>query len=284
MTANEVSARFVRADAQELIVNGEDWLLTGIEGAAAPGYQIYSSDNAVGDGSIITGRRVAARDLQLAAIAMDVKSNPVLRRNALSFFRPKVNYKVYLTYMGVTRWISAELTAFKAPNTYVCEPQTFDAYFLCTEPYWQSVNDFGQDIAAITPCWGFPYMDHPTFGVRVAVANFAREVVFNYDGDVPSYFKATITCDGPVTNPKLIMGGSYVRVITTMRRGDVLSIDPQAARVLLNGENVLVRVDRTSNFAGMQMDVGENRVSFAADVGENDMHVVIYYNKQYLGV
>ena len=127
-------------------------------------------------------------------------------------------------------------------------------------------------------------MDHPTFGVRVAVANFAREVVFNYDGDVPSYFKATITCDGPVTNPKLIMGGSYIRVITEMQRGDVLSIDPQAARVLMNGENVLVRVDRASNFAGMQMDVGENRVSFSADVGENDMHVVIYYNKQYLGV
>ena len=281
---DEVSAHFVRADGKELVADETDWGLTGIDGAAAPGYQVYSSDNAVGDGSIITGRRVAARDLQLSAAVMDAGSNAVLRKAALSFFRPKVRYKVYLTYMGVTRWIAGELTAFKAPNTYVCEPQTFAAYFLCTEPYWQSVDDFGQDIAAITPCWGWPYMDHPIFGVRVAVANFAREVVFNYDGDVPSYFKATITCDGPVTNPKLIMGGSYVRVITEMQRGDALSIDPQAARVLMNGENVLVRVDRASNFAGMQMDVGENRVSFAADVGENDMHVVIYYNKQYLGV
>ena len=284
MTIDEVSARFVRADGKELVADETDWGLTGIDGAAAPGYQIYSSDNAVGDGSIITGRRVAARDLQLSAAVMDAGSNAVLRKAALSFFRPKVRYKVYLTYMGVTRWIAGELTAFKAPNAYIGEPQTFAAYFLCTEPYWQSVDDFGQDIAAITPCWGFPYMDHPTFGVRVAVANFAREVVFNYDGDVPSYFKATITCDGPVTNPKLIMGGSYIRVITEMQRGDVLSIDPQAARVLMNGENVLVRVDRASNFAGMQMDVGENRVSFSADVGENDMHVVIYYNKQYLGV
>ena len=284
MTANEVSARFVRADARELIVDGEDWLLTSIDGAAAPGYQIYSSDNAVGDGSIITGRRVAARDLQLAAIAMDVDSNAVLRKEALSFFRPGVEYRIYLTYLGTTRWITGELTAFKAPNDRICLPQTFAAYFLCVAPYWQSVDNFGQDIAAITPCWGFPYMDHPTFGVRVAVANFAREVVFNYDGDVPSYFKATITCDGPVTNPKLIMGGSYIRVITEMQRGDVLSIDLQVARVLLNGENVLVRVDRASNFTGMQMDVGENLVSFSADVGENDMHVVIYYNKQYLGV
>ena len=284
MTPDAVAARFVRADGKELLVDETDWGLTGIDGAAAPGYQIYSSDNAVGDGSIITGRRVAARDLQLAAAVMRETDNAILRKAALSFFRPKVGYKNYLTYMGTTRWIAGELTAFKAPNTYVYQPQTFTAYFLCSEPYWQSVDDFGQDIAAITPCWGFPYMDHPDFGVRVAVANFAREVVFDYDGDVPSYFKATITCDGPVTNPKLVAGGSYVRVITGMQPGDVLSIDPQAARVLLNGENVLVRVDRTSNFAAMQMGVGENRVSFAADVGENDMHVVIYYNKQYLGV
>ena len=140
---DEVSARFVRADGKELVADETDWGLTGIDGAAAPGYQIYSSDNAVGDGSIITGRRVAARDLQLSAAVMDAGSNAVLRKAALSFFRPKVRYKVYLTYMGVTRWIAGELTAFKAPNAYIGEPQTFAAYFLCTEPYWQSVDDFG---------------------------------------------------------------------------------------------------------------------------------------------
>ena len=47
-------------DGKELLADETDWGLTGIDGAAAPGYQIYSSDNAVGDGSIITGRRVAA--------------------------------------------------------------------------------------------------------------------------------------------------------------------------------------------------------------------------------
>lgn len=284
MNTDEVVARFVREDGKELVVDETDWGLTGIEGAAAPGYQIYSSDNAVGDGSRITGRRVAARDLEFTAAVMDLSDNAVLRRAAVSFFRPKVGYRVYLTYMGVTRWISGELTAFKAPNTYIGEPQTFAAYFLCSEPYWQSVDDFGQDIAAITPCWGFPYMDHPAFGARVAVANFEREVVFDYDGDAPAPFKATLTCEGPVTNPKLITGGGYVRIVTVLQPGDVLSIDPQAARVLLNGENVLVKVDRTSDLAAMQMSLGKNRVSFSADVGENDLHVVLYYNKQYLGV
>ena len=50
------------------------------------------------------------------------------------------------------------------------------------------------------------------------------------------------------------------------------------------GENILAKVDRASSFSAMKMGPGENRVSFSADVGENGMHVVLYYNKQYLGV
>lgn len=280
----QVAARFVRQDGAELLVDETDWGLTAIEGAAAPQYQVYTSDYAQGDGSLVTGRRVAARDLELAAAVMNAAANASLRSAALRFFRPGEGYRIYLTYLGVTRWIAGELTAFKAPSGPVADAQTFSAYFLCPNPFWQSVDDFGQDIAAITPRWGFPYMDHPALGQPVAVANFAREVAFDYDGDVPAYFKATITCDGPVKNPRLVSGGNFVRVLTELQQGDVLTIDFEAARVLLNGENILARVDRASNFAAMRMELGENRVSFAADVGENGMHVVIYYTKQYLGV
>ena len=284
MELEQVRVRFVRQDGKELAADETDWGLTAIDGAAAPQYQVYTSDQARGDGSFVTGRRVAARDLEFSAAVMDAGSNAVLRKAALSFFRPGVEYRIYWTYLGTTRWITGELTAFKAPSGPVGEAQTFSAYFLCAKPFWQSVDDFGQDIAAITPCWGWPYMDHPIFGVRAAVANFAREVVFDYDGDVPSYFKATITCDGPVTNPRLTGGEGYVRILTGMQQGDVLTIDFEAARVQMNGENILAKVDRASSFSAMKMGPGENRVSFSADVGENGMHVVLYYNKQYLGV
>ena len=51
-----------------------------------------------------------------------------------------------------------------------------------------------------------------------------------------------------------------------------------------NGENILNKVDRTSNFAGMQMQPGINTVSYAADFGDNSLHVILRYNNQYLGV
>lgn len=282
-----VAARFVRSDGAELLADGNDWLITDIDGADAATYALFSEDGGSGDGGATTGKRVSARDLTLGATTLSVKNNPVLRERALSFFNPKHTFRVYLTYMGRTRWLAAEISAFSAPSTRVNIPQKFTACFLAKEnPYWQSVDDFGKDIAAITPRWGFPYMDHPELGVLVDVANFARKVVFDYDGNVPAYPAITITADAPVTNPKIVNGTAFVRLIDELDAGDIVNITtaPQRVRITKNGVNVLNKVDRASNFSGMALQPGTNVVSFAADYGDNNLHVVLRYNKQYLGV
>lgn len=282
----EVIARIVRSDGAELTADETDWGLTSIDGAAAPEYELFTEKNATDDGDTVTGKRVAARDLELEAAVMDTRLNDVLRDHAKRFFNPKYTYKVYLTYMGTSYWLAAELAAFRAPNTQIYQPQTWSAYFLAANPYWQSIDDFGQDIAAITPRWGFPYMDNPTYGVLVDVANFARQVIFDYNGDVPAYPTITITADGAVTNPKIVKDGAFVRLIDTMVKGDRVEIDtnPLHIRIKKNGVNVLNKTDRASKFTAMQMQPGTNTVSYEADYGDNNLHVVIRYNKQYLGV
>lgn len=283
-----VAARFVRSDGAELIADGTDWLLTPgtVDGVCKPVFDIYAEDNATMDGSTVTGKRVAARDLTMTASCMKIANNGILRARASAFFNPKYTYKVTLTYQGRTRWISAELAGIDIPTDKVCVPQTFTATFLAANPYWQSLDDFGQDIAAITPRWGFPYMDSPTYGVLVDVANFARQVIFDYDGDVPAYPTITITADDAVTNPRIVKDGAFVRLIDTLDAGDtvVITTNPRGIRITKNGENVLNKVDRASNFVAMQMQPGTNTVSYEADYGDNNLHVLIRYNKQYLGV
>ena len=286
MMETDVIARIVRDDGAELTADETDWGLTAIDGADAPKYELFTEKNGSGDGDTITGKRVAARDLELQAAVMNSSLNDVLRRRAKSFFNPKHTYKVYLTYMGTTYWLAAELSAFSAPSTQIYEPQTWSALFLAAKPYWQSVDDFGQDIAAETPRWGFPYMDHPTRGVLVSVYNFEREVVFEYDGDVPAFPTIVLTADGDVTNPKIVKDGAFVRLIDTLAAGDtvVVTTAPRAIGVTKNGANVLNKIDRASDFSGLQMLPGTNRVRYEADYGDNRLHAVIRYNKQYLGV
>lgn len=286
MNVQDVTARIVRSDGAELLLDETNWGLTGVEGAAAPNIELFTADLASGDGSIITGKRVASRDLVLSADVMDTRSNAALRHSAIAFANHRFSFKVYFTYLGCTRWLAADLAAFRCPVVGIAEKQSLSLHFLATAPYWQSMDDFGQDIAAITPRWGFPYMDNPTFGMVVDVVNFARQVVFDYDGDVPAYPAVTITADGDVTNPKLIKDGAFVRLLDTLHAGDTvhLSTDPRRIRIEKNGQNVLHKVDRASNFRAMAMQPGTNTVSYAADHGDNHLHVVLRYNKQYLGV
>ena len=284
---DEVIVRFVRDDGEEFLVDETDWGALSIDGAAAPEYAIYTEDNAAADGASVIGKQVKARNLEIEAAVMSTAYNEILRGKALSFFNPKRTYKVYLTYMGRTRWISAELLAFKAPNARIQQRQTFSAFFLCPGSYWQSVDDFGKDIAAETPRWGFPYMDNPTYGTLVSVYNFDRAVAFDYDGDVPGYPVYTLTASDKVRNPKITKDGAFVRLLLTMQAGDVIHIStaPGQMRVTQDGVgNILQKVDRTSQISGLRMQPGANTVRYEADYGDNALHVVINYNKQYLGV
>ena len=106
------------------------------------------------------------------------------------------------------------------------------------------------------------------------------------EGEKAYYPTITITADGAVTNPKIVKDGAFVRLIDTLAAGDtvVITTNPRSIRITKNGVNVLNKVDRASNFTAMQMQPGTNTVSYEADYGDNNLHVVIRYNKQYLGV
>lgn len=281
---DDVSIRLIRDDGAEFYIDETDWGATKINGAEAAGYEVFVEARAAGDGDLVTGRRVKARNLEISACAMNSEQNDLLRRQAVSFFTPKHDFKIYLTYLGVTRWISGTLAAFYCPAAHILEPQELSAFFLCANPYWMSTDSFGQDIASQTARWGFPYMDHPVFKTVVSVYNYAGKVVFDYDGDAPAGFTAMITADDTVVNPAIYKDGAAIRILDTMQADDRITIDTAAKTISKNGENILRKLDRSSSFPTLSILPGLNEISFGADSGENDMHVVLSYFKRYAGV
>ncbi len=278
------SIRLIRDDGAEFYIDETDWGATKINGAETAGYEVFTTARAAGDGDLVTGQRVKARNLEISACVMDTGQNDLLRRRAISFFTPKHDFKIYLTYFGITRWISGTLAAFSCPVSHILAPQEFSAFFLCANPYWLSTDSFGQDIASQTARWGFPYMDHPVFKTVVSVYNYAEKVVFDYDGDAPAGFTALITADDTVVNPAIYKDGAAIRILDTIHPGDQIVIDTAAKVVSKNGENILRKLDRSSSFPTLSILPGLNEISFGADSGENDMHVVLSYFKQYAGV
>lgn len=113
----KVCIRFVRSDEREFLIDGTDWKIPskGLDGFGSYENDITTVDNAVGDGGIIVSDRIAPKDRTVTAISRNPYLNDVLRKSAISFFNPKFDYKMYITYMGITRWVKGKIYKFSIP-------------------------------------------------------------------------------------------------------------------------------------------------------------------------
>ena len=289
-----VKIRIVRDDNREFNIDGTNWRIpsNGLEGFGSFENDITTVDNAVGDGGIITSERIAQKDRTIIAITRNPVINDILRKAALSFFNSKSVYKIYVTYMGVTRWCEGKIYKFDLPTKNVYRPIRMMITFLCPNPFLRSYDDFGKNIASVMPMCGFPYlcninkMSGVPRGITGGRFNFAKLITLENDGDVETYCKAVFTAKGTVINPKLTINNNYVRVLDTMLEGDIIVMDfaKNPPTVEKNGTNFIGHCDRTSAFDEMALVVGDSILAFDADTGSNLLDVSIYYNKLYSAI
>lgn len=281
----KVTVKFIREDQKEFTIDGSDWKIPsdGLEGFGTFENDISTVDNAVGDGGIITSSRIAQKDRTIMAKSRNPYLNDVLRRSAISFFNSKFTYKIFVTYMGITRWCEGKIYKFDLPNGNVHRTMDMTITFLCPDPYLKSYEDFGKNIASVVGMIAFPYLCRQDQGITGGRFNFAKKVVLENDGDVETYCKAVFTAKGNVKNPKLIINDAFVRIIDEMTEQDVIIIDftGNPPSVEKNGVNFIGHCDRKSSFDEMILKVGDTEISFDADDGSNLLDVSIYYNKLY---
>lgn len=276
----------VRSDGCKFNFNNGTWgIIPPIEGLDFPEIDLYTKKNAVGDGEIITGKRVGARTIKVKARSRNVSLNEINRRQAIEFFNPKYSFKNYVTYMGRQYYINAELDGKpKLPANNIYRPLDMTIVFFSKDPYWLSVDDYGKNIAAITSLFGFPYIEAEDVPIVADAFNFAKEVAIFNDGDVETFCKIVITAKGEVVNPKIIQGDHYIQMDDILQPEDIVVIDCDRLTVYKNDANAITKINKGSSFTEMALQVGSNTISFAADTGDTNMEVVVYYNKKYLGI
>lgn len=295
---NKVYIVIKREDGQTFTINkgdSPDWKIPskGLEGFGQWDNDITTTNNAIGDGGIVSASRVAQKDRTIKAISRNPQLNDALRRRANSFFSPKYSYEVWITYMGLTRWFEGRIHKYKLPTENINKSMQLTVTFLCPSPYLKSEDPFGKDIAAVTGRIAFPYLcnmdpDHkmPSHGITGGTFNFATKIFLDNDGDVDTYCRCIFEATGVVENPQLIINGQYVRVIDIMGKDDVIEIDftKNPPTVRKNGENYVGHCDRTSAFDEMSLQIGTSEVGYTADNGTNLLKVSIYYNKLYSAI
>lgn len=282
---SSVTVKFIRSDNREFTLNNDFWKIPsdGLEGFGSFNNTINTVDKAIGDGSIVTSYKVAKKDRTITAVSRNANMAEILRNEVTAFFNPKMTYKVYLTYMGRTRWAEGRIEKFNLSTGNIHSSMTLTVTLLSEDPFLKSYEDFGKDITSITPLAGFPYLSTVTQGSPTGMFNFADEVDLSNDGDVEAYCKVVMVASGEVVNPKIIINGHFVRVIDTMQSGDVIIMDfaSHPPTVQKNGVNFIGHCDRTSEFNQMGLVVGTSTLQYNADNGSNLLSVSVYYNKLY---
>lgn len=222
----------------------------------------------------------------MTAVLLNKNLNSVMRDVVRSFFGVKRTFKVYLTYNGITRWCEGELYAYSLPTENIYKNLELTFTILCPQPYLLSVDEFGQNIADVTPRFGFPYVSLVGRGFIFSEYKFAKEVILENLGDVETYAKIVISAKGEVTNPVIKKDDKFIRILDTLVDKDVIIIDlvNMPPTVTKNGVNIIGKTSRDSSFEDLKLAVGSNTISYDADYGNNLLDVTIYYNQRYGGM
>lgn len=282
---SKIVVAFVRrSDWQVFRIDDAPIGLTGAKGLDTPNVEVFTQKAAVGDGDLVTGQRVGSRTIEFTASVRNVALNDIIRRSATSFFTAGRTYDVHVARYGGQRYAAeCRLDSIDVPTENQYNPITIKISMLMPDGYWLSADSYGKNIAGVDPRCGYPFISLSGYGRIYGVYAQAGTVYLENDGDAEAYCRAVFTAQGDVTNPKLLTGNGYVRVLCAMHAGDVLIIDAKSKSVTLNGVNVAMLLDKTSSFSGIVFAIGTNAVGFAADVGSSALAVNVYYNKRYLG-
>lgn len=279
---------FIRDDLKRFTLGGRysdtaSWGITKISGISDVEYEISTEKNAVGDGETVTSVRLPKRNIDITAKIKNGLNNGIERSKVLSFFSSNHDFTIYIERNGETRWIECLVQKVKCTDRALKAPLQLELALICPDPFFNSKDNYGKNIASVKPGFGFPYISTIGEGFKVGVYNFAKKVEIENNGDVETYFTIRIEAFGAVTNPKIMKDDAYIRLIDTLVSGDVIDIDLVNNTIRKNGVNCIGKVDRTSSFSDMVMSTGDNTISFTADDGDTNMKVLIYYNLRYLG-
>lgn len=276
--------------------------ITQYDGLEAPEIELKFMKNALVDGDITDGKRIARRPIHIEATLRDGSNNNINRQRIIKFFNPKYPGKLTVEHSGTVRNIEYEIEGWEfATSQNVYENLSIVVDLICPDPFMKNVDNFGKNMADITPMIAFPWRvlkqkmystSDPFKGMtlRGQIAGYRtlkKEVVLANDGDVPCHLQIKFVASrGTVVNPKIVLTDTrqHVRIIAEMKKGDVILIDtnPRHQVIERNGVNFYQHIDRKSE--PFELAVGENHLEYDADENYSNLDVMLYYTPLYLGV
>lgn len=286
MAERNVILRAVRSDGQVFEYNGDDWGLTSLEGVDFPKFEISKADRGYGNGSIITGKRKEARDIDIKARERNAGNNTLDRPLALGFHNSNFTFDLYITYMGVTRIAKGcELQGSKCPSGNVFDALTLTVSYLHPESDLLGEASESTNFTAVDPTWHWSRVYTQGGSLIYGVINHATSKVLNYLGSEDTFIHVRLEASGLVEGVNIGVGGINVHIDCTLGSGDVLELDSEAKTVKVNGADLAPASYNGELVPKLILTYGDNVVTVKADdEGNTAFDADVTYVGRYGGI
>lgn len=286
MAERNVILRAVRSDGQVFEYNGDDWGLTSLEGVDFPKFEISKADRGYGNGSIITGKRKEARDIDIKARERNAGNNTLDRPLALGFHNSNFTFDLYITYMGVTRIAKGcELQGSKCPSGNVFDALTLTVSYLHPESDLLGEASESTNFTAVDPTWHWSRVYTQGGSLIYGVINHATSKVLNYLGSEDTFIHVRLEASGLVEGVNIGVGSINVHIDCTLGSGDVLELDSEAKTVKVNGVDLAPASYNGELVPKLILTYGDNVVTVKADdEGNTAFDADVTYVGRYGGI
>lgn len=286
MAERNVVLRAVRSDGQVFEYNGDDWGLTSLEGVDFPKFEISKADRGYGNGSIITGKRKEARDIDIKARERNAGNNTLDRPLALGFHNSNFTFDLYITYMGVTRIAKGcELQGSKCPSGNVFDALTLTVSYLHPESDLLGEASESTNFTAVDPTWHWSRVYTQGGSLIYGVINHATSKVLNYLGSEDTFIHVRLEASGLVEGVNIGVGSINVHIDCTLGSGDVLELDSEAKTVKVNGADLAPASYNGELVPKLILTYGDNVVTVKADdEGNTAFDADVTYVGRYGGI
>ena len=262
-----------------LINKGSDFRCLDINGIASVDVTFQPLTNPYVAGSVLVNEH---DDLRI--ISIDLDCGHEYRDYVTNFFAAGNPGRLTMKWGNNERYIDYKIADMDIDQNCVCRRLKVLLTLHCPDPYWNDMDDFGENLADTNRLLATPFVWLTDENYVVSYSKYSTQVALSNNGNVPIGVKLRIYATGTVLNPRINIGDEFIKVRAELNRNDILEISTVRRQkyVRLNGENILHRVDEESSF--IELPVGTHTITWGADDGVQHMQIYVSRRWQYKGI
>ena len=265
--------------------NSNKYCLYDIDGLNPVTATINTTEFATSDGAMFNSSRIGTRNIVLyIKIFPDIEKN---RLNLYSFFKIKSDVTLYFRHDSLNVYITGKVESFELDH--FSNSQVAQISILCADPYFRSAESQLIEFSNVISLFEFPFSIAEE-GIEFSRIEKVKTKIINAGEMATGVTVQLYASTDKIFNPVIynLTNNTYFGLNFDMNKGDLIIItthfNNKKVTLLRDGveTNILYAVQDGSTW--LQLESGENELSYSCDDGENNLTVSVEYTELFEGV